>query len=754
MNRTIRLWLSFFLASVCLVVHGAADAVEISEGHPLLVFPAAQADAGRSAESYSQSTISAWAGLPEFYQSHAAMSIPHLDVEMTVRNEWSGAVLDGLKKSGIPLALGVANGGHRHYFLPETIESLLKTYPSIEVLVVENFAFDRRPASGDLAPLELDAHVEWLKFVVSLAAQHKKTLLIRMEGLNPLVLASNPAYRSLYDALAKNKDRVVLVYPQGDAHTIAGNTSFMGLWLEGAIGHWGMAMDSATLSRAGLLEPGRFGRASAENTASSQMTSVYRGWLLNGAMTGATVFMFDNADELWAGTEQRFWSRAIAPTLLEIIQKGYIARKDLVQRSALVAYRLKPSATWGEFEENLADLDGVNHRGKMMHGVYGLEQPGQIPEWIPQTGRYYYVPVLSPYASDDVLFSFKEVMMPGAVLNAAAWQERLNDYYKADGEGTAFVKRVGRAFFVFNTRENVNETQTYTIANAPAPMHDISATRSGTKVTVGWPFREGDVSYSVYRTVNPDMEALHAAEFVEIAKGIDTRTYVDQEVAAGELVVYSVTAVTNERQSFSGNVQYGEYTIISAVESRRDGFAMVEPYTMRGQSINGLAPVVTPDVETKPWWGLPESDQAHVVRAGEAIAQILVDLSDAYRREDVDAMMKLISEDYSDSSRTSKPVLRDMFASIFGRYAAGPVHRQLRGWDLNDFEFSGEIIVDAFVQFTAQEGEEALVPRSTVSFPQTGDSEFRITFYEDHEGRWRIKHCEPPLLRVQDVAGQ
>jgi hypothetical protein len=254
--------------------------------------------------------------------------------------------------------------------------------------------------------------------------------------------------------------------------------------------------------------------------------------------------------------------------------------------------------------------------------------------------------------------------------------------------------------------------------------------------------------------MNPNLDAMDPAGFVEIARSIDSRSFVDEGIAPEETVAYSVTALTNERGKLSGTVNYGEYRAISAVESRIDGFAFVEPYTMRGRTVNGIPENTDDAIEIRPWRRMPESEEEHVQRAGEAIARTLADFSDQFQGEDLDGLMDLVLDEYSDSAGTSKSILRDLFRSLFEGHRAGPVHHQVRAWDLNDFEFSGEIIVNVFVQLTALEDSEALAPHAVRSFPRSGDGEFEITFYEHHDGSWKIKRIEPPLLRVGDLVGR
>lgn len=751
MKRNILAGLCVLVAFGGVFMTPAVRALDVSETHPLFVFTT-PVPADNTPQSFSATLQNAWTALPEFYQAHAAITVPHIDAPLPERSEWTNANLAQLKSAGIPLAVSIANGSRKQYFLPDFVENLLNANPTIEALVVENFQFDTQNVNGDLDPQGTDPHIEWLKYIVTVVAKQNKKIIIRLDEINPILFTSNPAYKSLYDTLLANRDSVVLVYVQGGPHTILGNSALMGLWLEGAIGQWGIAMDSTAYSKAGFIKPGQFGATSPDSTTPAPSSNLYRAWLLNGAMIGASTYYFDNSDELWAGTQTRFWGQAIAPTLLELVQKGYIVRGDLAKRSAPVGYRVKPATTWTQFEENLVDLDPVFYQGRMIAAAYGVELPGQIPEWIPNTGRHYYIPILSPYASEDVLFSFEEVMMPGAVLTTTAWTDRLNGYYKADGTGAAFIKKVGRAFFIFNTRENIDEEQSYSLPDVPAPMHDISATREGTTITITWPFREGDVSYNVYRVVDPNLDAMHAAEFIEIARNVDTRTFLDEGIAPGETVVYSVTTLTNESAPVTGTVAYGEYKVISAVESRRDGFALVEPYTMRSRTVNGIPDPPSLATEAHSWRVAPDSTEDHVIRAAEAISTMLDEFAARYKNEDLDGLMNLISDAYTDEAGTSKPVLRDLVETLFALFKAGPVHRQIRSWNLNDFEFSGEIIVNCYMELSALEIDDTLVPHPVRAMPRTGTREFEITFYEHHDGSWKIKKTNPPLLRVRDIA--
>ena len=777
MNHTKGVRLQKSLGLLLLLMAPLSQAVENTQAHPLFVYQA-PIPAQNTPEAYGQSVQLAWSSLSEFFQAHGAMSIPQPSLAQADRQAWNTALFEQLKAANIPLIPTIADGATQRYATVESVETWLKTYPSIQALHVKRPQLNSVTVHGELASPKKDPQTAWLIAIIKTATRHQRKLIIELDGLNPHILMSHPQYKVLYDTIAKNSDSITVLYRQGGAQTIPGHSALMGLWLEGAIQQWGLSFDADMYAQAGFREPGLFG---SDAQPAITPAALYRALILNGAMTGATTYWFNNADELWAGTTPRFWTQVISPTLLNITRDGYIAGKDLVKRNALVAYRLKPASTWAEFTPILDDIDGIFHEGRLIHAAYGMERPGQVPEWIPNNGAYYWIPMLSAHASEDVIFSFKEVLMPGVMPSVQAWRELLNSYYTPDGEGTAFIKKVGRAFFVMHTRENAYESQRYSLNTLPAPLHDISATREGSKITVNWPFREGDVSYSIYRLRSPNLDDIRAKDFEKIASEIDARFYVDETIPPGETVLYSVTALTNERGTLKGTLNYGDYLVISSVTSRIDGFAYLEPYTMRSRPVNGIPAQVSGLPDSQPNWIAPPEDQTELVAASEAIAQTLDDFSAAVQTENAQALLALIHEDYSDSAGTTKALLATLFEALFTHYQMGPMGHQIQAWDtgeaqaentpdessdptstfLDSFELQEttpqsppptELIeTTAYLRITALANEPALVPHPIQTIPATGETLFEITWQKNAQQQWTLLEISPPLLQVGDL---
>jgi len=783
--KTIKgVWISTGLSLILLMLTPWVQAVENTQAHPLFVYQA-PAPAVDTPEAYGNSIQHAWSALSEFFQAHSAITIPQRTHAQADREAWNTALFEQLKPTNIPLIPTIADGATQRFARPEQVEAWLKAYPGIHALHIKRLQLNTVTAHGELTSPSNDPQIAWMSTIIQITMRHHRKLIIEWDDFNPHILMSHPQYKSLYDSIVSHKAAITMIYRQGGAQTIPGNSALLGLWLEGAIDQWGISFDAGLYAKAGFREPGLFG---SEGKPGSTPPALYRALLLNGAMTGATTYWFNNADELWAGTTPRYWAQTIAPTLLEITREGYISRKDLVQRNAVVAYRLNPASTWAEFAPILADIDGVFHEGRMIRAAYGMENPGQVPEWIPNNGTHYWIPILSAYASEDVLFAFKEVFLPSALTSVPAWQERLKGHYTPDGEGTAFIQKVGRAFFVMHTRENAYTTQTYRLNKVPAPMHDISATRAGSNVTLNWPFREGDISYNIYRFNNPNLDAIRAEDFIEIATEIDTRSFVDENIPPGETVLYSVTALTNERGQLEGTVNYGDYEIINAVKSRIDGFAYLEPYTMRSRPVNGIPSLPSGLPTTQPSWIPPQADHAEALAASVAIAQTIEALSVAVRTENVHLLLSLIHEDYTDSAGTTKALLASLFQALFSRYQLGAMGHQIQSWEktgepamptpfevpietLNPeaiflesvdllatpatpspvVETPATITITAYLRIIARADDVAFVPHPTLIFPATGNSVFTITLQQDEQKKWMVQQISPPLLQVSDL---
>lgn len=738
--------LAFTLVCAFLAA-GSAKAVTplsdpISPERPLFIFPAPGADAPDSL-AHADRILSAWQALPETLRPY---SVFQLESPVTNQAFWPDRFRDVLRElqfSSVPVIVNIANADPQSIYALAELRPLFEEFTTIRGVHVEGLTFSDYHTFGEMDPIGAPPNVRWLIGAIELASEFGRLIAIELDELHWPRLMSNAWCKPLYDTIRANKANVVALNAQRGPHNIARSSSLIGLWLEGAVDQWGLACSSDWYRDAGFVAPGIFGIAPEDTRAPP---SLYRAMILNGAMTGATAYRFDRQEDLWFGARPHYWTEAILPTLTEVLDRGYIARKDLVLTKAQIAYRLNPSSTPQEFQANLDDIDAVLGQGRMLLGAYGMERPGQIPELVPNTGRYYWIPILSPYALDDTLRNFEEVILPGAMLDSLSWKLRLDSYYQPDGEGTAFISRIGRGIFVLHTRENLFEEQTYRLDALPAPVRQISGQRRTEGVALSWPFREGDLFYRVYRRLLPE------TEFTLLANDIDGRRYLDATAPSGATVAYSVTALTNEREPHSGTVNYGDYLVFNSGESRIAEEVLLDSITVSALS-TPIPPSVDERLKTQAWWptGLEELESNEASAARAIVARIEA-WEQAFVTEQLDGVMELYAENFDDGAGHGRERIETVYDLFFRLYRAGQVHRQIRDWDFSDYTLNGEVSLVLYLRLTGS-GEPDPAGRGTgrlVSFPKASNAEVRLTF-ANRENMWRLLRSDPALPGLDDI---
>jgi hypothetical protein len=743
--------LRFYAFVFCLAISwgtASAQVDAIGPERPWLVFNVAP-EPSTDAAMYANRLISAWDGLPEPLRLISTLQMHTLHEPGIDPVDWYTQTLTALQESPVPVVLTVTDAHTAQALSLKSLPALLNDAATVKGLFVGGLDFNQFPDNPLGDGWGIPPEAGWLQSVITIAGQHQKKILVELDDVQWLRVMSNDWCKPLYDTIQYHADQVIPLNGQNSRHAIPQQSALMGLRTEGTVAHWGVTVGSSWYNAYGFIQPGLF---AAPNTPATMPQSAYRASILTGAVAGATVYRFEDTDDLWIGPQRIYWDNVIFSTLTEIISKGYITRQDLVERKTHVAYRLNPATSPAEFQHNLSDLDPLYNLGLMMRGLYGVEAAGLVPERIPGTGRYFWVPILSPYASEQTLRKFEEVMLPGALLDAQSWKPRLDPYYAPDGTGSAFISKVGRAIYVLHTRENLYEEQTFNIPEVPAPVRNVSLERQGTTVKISWPFREGDFSYRVFRVMNPSADGIKASEFVEIHSGLDSRSYIDDGIQPSDTVAYAVTALTNERETYSGSINYGDYRIISAVESRIDSGAIVRPYTVNGELLNLQIDRNDPRPKYQDWWNNLQQGAGNTAPIGQAIAKQLVALADAFHREDLETVASIYAPNYRDVDGMDKNYARKIYQVFFETHQAGPVHRQIREWDFNDAEFAGEIHVKVYWQFT---GTDVNANNGTsdrlIQFPNENNGEIRLSFAQGEGGLWQIVRSEPALPYVLNL---
>lgn len=723
--------ISFWTTSL----YAQSSAVDVSAEHPLLIFAAPDPN-DEDFSGYPVQVAAAWEALPESIRPYSILKIESGPGTMIERHQRMRTMLSEI--TSVPLVLEIADGNPASLYALGALEELLNQYPNVRGVHAAGLTFNEYYEFGDMDPLGLPHQVRWLVNAIEVAARNDRIITIELDGLNWPRVMSNTWCEPLYEAIRRNRDHVLPLVPTTGPHLISAMASLMGLWLEGSVSHWGIAPTSQWYREARFISPGVFGNAKDD---SAMPPFLYRAMILNGAMTGAAVLHFDDAEDLVYGLRRYNWDQAILPTLEEILDHGYIARQDLVQRKARVAYRLASARTSRDFHRNLADIDAEFDAGNLLRGAYGLERPGQIPELILNSGLFYWVPIVSATGPPD-LPQFEQVVSPGEMNSPQNWTELLDAHYKPDGFGTAFVTRVGRGIFVMNTSENDFDEQTFRLLSVPAPMRAFRAERGPDGILLTWPYREGDFAYRVYRRILPD------TNFSVVASDLDGRRYLDPDVSPTDTIAYALTALTNEKEPFEGTVNFGEYLIVNTAESRITEEAVVYPLAQQVNS-TPVVPRVQARVLDAPDPAALAPDRKDVTLA---IEQRLEAWGVAFEDESLADVLDFYAQSYADTDGGNRRYVEQAYQWFFSRYDSCKMHRQVRRWDFGDDATSQRVDVLLYCRFTgvALTDPSGRFADQPAHFPRTDSGEVWMTM-ENINGAWRITSTDPSLPSFIDL---
>ena len=739
------------LLAVAICVSGAARAaypppcVEIGSDHPLFIFQ----DAAREiadATAYAQQAAQVWESLPKDLKPFSTLQVEARGSDIASMHQFYRALLAPLQAADVPVVIRIADRDLRQVFPLSRIEELLRDFACIQGVQAVELPFDEYTEFGADDPLGTPPVVRWLVEVIDLAARYGRLTVIELDQMSWPRIMSNPWCKPLLEQIHACAPYVVPIVMYRGPHTVPQTAAVMGLWLTGTAAQWGVGPQSKWYSDAHFIEPGVFGLSDQPDKMPS---SLYRAMIFNGAMTGAAVYSFAPDTDLWFGKARRHWDDAIEPTLRELIDGGLIARQDFVRKKVRVAYQLDVARNAQDFHLNLRDIDGVLDKGFLIHGAYGMERPGQVPELILNTGRHYWVPILSAFATEAVSPMFEIVAKSGLQTSSEAWTEMLDKYYPPDGEGTAFICNVGRGVFVMNTCENRYEQQTFRVPAVPAPVRQFEAKRQDDGVLLTWPFRDGDLSYKIYKRVVPETRRKLLVNSLEVRKYLDTTADPTQTIA------YAVTALTDDKEPYEGVVDYGEHLALSNIESRVAEEIVLGPVLGYAQSKpveKPAAPPPNPAPNSGPWWpNLAGLDEAQLPLAMEIVRRIET-WDRAFSAKDLDGVMDLYAADYEDPQHWRLQYVRRAYQWFFEHYSACIMHRQIRQWDFKAHETTGEVSVLLYCRFSgyAVTGPTSHTADLPAYFPRTNTGEITIAFLVK-DGPWRILRTTPALPNFKDI---
>jgi len=141
------------------------------------------------------------------------------------------------------------------------------------------------------------------------------------------------------------------------------------------------------------------------------------------------------------------------PLLREILRSQLIPDKAKVRSKIKVACL---SDNWDSYWSR--DYGTFKNLFRSAYRISGPE------DFIPNTGKYYFIPILPKYTDSKVLNSFSNIFSTRTFPTSEDIVSFLERYYpEKDGKGDAWIIRVGDRIFIMNTWENQDRQEDYDV---------------------------------------------------------------------------------------------------------------------------------------------------------------------------------------------------------------------------------------------------------------------------------------------------
>jgi len=277
------------------------------------------------------------------------------------------------------------------------------------------------------------------------------------ESGHPFVEAgSEPLLFDLFGRLGRHV--ILMDKHNGAGKRFQGPAAAMGWWSSGLVGAWGVNSEDW------IWWEGGWGPLFEEHSGVSKgYDAEVARWNFPKAMTGqdwladlaggASVFSievgFGNGD---FSLPTPAFTHVQLPFMRQVIEHRMLLSPQEFLQKVRVAYQ--PSGPWGY------DM----HNDDIFKGLYGPEHDS-LYEWLPSTGRYFYLPILPTLAGEDITGLYAEVV--GTDMWDAEWKDNHAakqawfDARYPEVQGDSWVVNIEDRWFLMNPNENVNISTTF-----------------------------------------------------------------------------------------------------------------------------------------------------------------------------------------------------------------------------------------------------------------------------------------------------
>lgn len=709
----------------------------ISREHPLIIL---------YGPGSAELTVKCWQHLPADIRPYCAVTMDPSALDVNERLEGWRRMLRVVQPHQIPIVLQVA-GDEPEWTTPlRGVESLLEEFSCIKAIQVVEWRCAYYTRFGGDLDLAIPANLRYLGELLKLCGRYGKHLSLQIQsdmahlGCDQLAGPLRELFRTYRDYFLPQNECIPPSY-------YLAQTAACGLWLADYCDHWGMEPQWWwwTKGESYFIRPGVFGVEAELATDEDRYARLYRAFIIEGALMGATVFSIEPPQDIWHGesTDPRHFDRVIYPTLRQIIEQRLIPTKDEVFAQARVAYQLKECKTLHEFDGLLQDLDLEVAHGYLERAAYGVLLPHLMKEMIPDTGgRYFFIPLLPVGTPSNVTQRFVKIIQPGECASTEAYRQLLNRYdppteNSGDNFSTnrACVLKCGRAIAVLQSRENLFEKQAFAV-DVPRWVTGLQARAEGAGIRLRW---DKDVQARSYRlwkripgaTVYPEWEVAQA--------GLRENTCWLPGITNG---TFGVTAFTPAQKRLEGTLNFTDYLLFTTEESPIVEQAVVTPQASRTERIAWTDDSLPAGQEV---WRIFDGVQTGREPEAEAVLESFRGLIAAFEARDLDRLMSFYDPAYRDGNGYSTEYVRRAWRWWFQRTVIPYVVAQVRTWDTARAA-EGVVSFSAWNRFRGTiVWDEPFGYHGRVRIPRHEGERVTWTWRRNPRGEWKVMATSPAL---------
>ncbi len=724
--------------ALCAVPEGCRPPeLVISPQHPLVIL---------YGPGTAELTVKCWQHLPMDLRPYCVVTMDPASLDLKERlDSWSRSLRE-IQRHNIPIVLQVA-GDEPEWTTPLAgVEAMLKEFSCIKAIQVVEWRCAYYTRFGGDLEMAVPVNLRYLAELLKLCARYGRHLSLQFQT-DLAHLAADQLAGPLRQTFRDYRDYVL---PQNECippSYYLDQAAACGLWLAGYCTNWGMEPQWWwwTKGESYFIRPGVFGQEKEMETDEDRYARLYRAFIIEGALMGATVFSIEPPQDIWHGesTDVRHFDKVIYPTLRQIIEQRLIATREEVLAQAKVAYQMKECKTVHEYDGLLQDLDLETGQGNLERAAYGVLFPHLMKEMIPDTaGRYYFIPLLPVGPPASLTQQFAKVIQPNECSTPEAYRTLLNRYYPPTPNTEepftnrrACVLKCGHAVAIMQSRENLFEKQPFAV-DLPRWVTGLQAGREAGGLTLSWAGDPSASSYTVWERI-PGAEVY--PQWRRLKTAIHENSYLLPGIGTG---TFGVSAVTTAKQRWEGTVNYGDYLLFTTEESPIMEQAVVTQEGCRVEPISWTDESLPARQEV--WRIFDGADEASRHDA-EAVLDAFGGLIAAYEAKDLDRLMSFYCPDYRDSNGYSTEYVRRAWLWWYQRTVIPYVVAQVRRWDTSRAA-EGIIGFSAWNLFRATiVWDEPFGYHGRLRIPRHEGSRVTWTWRRDAAGRWKLLRTEPAL---------